>query len=333
VVDADDLLAERARCFLRAAFVVLEGQHVLPPPRFHPYLKVGRDYFGPDLMSLEEFVSLETAINQRHPRFSEETPLMDRDFANGYIFSFLEASVARIARAGSEMRPEVPQVEECIAALAAEVDAECWEVACCREVCHLSTSDGQPLDISGVYVLPINAEPAGHSREAARIIDSVIPNCLSAFGRGSPGGWAPPQSIVVAKEKSVEPFEAGRLLSGRIEQFLLASRLLYAGTCESLYEVQGETSPVRRFDPILEHFQGGGVGSASGTRMVRRTVRLGESDVAAFDGLLAALRSANPHRENMMMTSFTVALHKFQSSYHAYRWDEQVVDLATAFEA
>lgn len=333
MADADDLLAERARDFLRAAFAVLVEQHVLPRPRFHPYLQVGRDYFGTDLMPLQEFVSLEEAINQRHPRFSEETPLMNRDFANGYIFSFLEASVARIARSGRELRPDVPEVNECIAALAAEVDAERWEVACCREVCHLTTSDGQPLGIGGLVVFPITAEAAGHSREAARIIDSVIPNGLSAFDRDAPGGWAPPQSIVVAKEESGKLFEAGRLLSGRIEQFLLVSRLLHAGTCQSLYEVQGETSPVRRFDPILEHFRGSGVGLASGTQMVRRTVRLGEADVAAYDGLLAALRLANPPRENMVRTSFTVALHKFQSSYHAYRWDEQVVDLATAFEA
>jgi hypothetical protein len=43
---SSDDLRELARSFISGAFAALRKEHVIPTPVFHPYVAVGRDYFG-----------------------------------------------------------------------------------------------------------------------------------------------------------------------------------------------------------------------------------------------------------------------------------------------
>lgn len=328
----DNDLADPAKRFLTAAFTVLEGQRLAPPPSFHPYIRVGRDYFGSDLMPLPEFIELEKVIGQAHHRFSEDTSLGERDFASGYIFSFLEAWIARCTISGEPFASEGRAAYESIKDLNQAIHADRWEIACCREISHLTTTDGAPLDIAGIRVIPLTALPHNHRRNASEVIEGVIAGAGSSYGRESPWSYAPPESIVVARETVSDPFESVKVLEGRIERFLLLTRLLYAGTGSSIYEVQGETALVRRFSPTLVRFRGDST-VLSTTRMIRRTVRLRPADDERIEGLWNQLTIAEKERPGFVLTSFGMAVHKFQLSYHAHDWWEQVVDLATALEA
>ena len=100
---------------------------------------------------------------------------------------------------------------------------------------------------------------------------------------------------------------------------MLAARLLHAGTCESAYEVQGGTSLVRRFGPTLIRFRGD-AGWNSPTGMLRRTTRLDASDPNRFSGLGKAIAVAEGQPQGWLVTSFGMATHKFQMSYHAHGW-------------
>lgn len=330
----DEELVGVARAFLGAAHRVLEEQGVLPPSAFHPHIKVGRDYAGPDLMGLPEFRAFEDVIAKAHPRFSSDVPLGERDFANGYVFSFLEAYVARVAarRYPPPMSADAA-LEETLRDLASAVDTSSCEVACCRVVSHMTTTDGQALDIAGVRVVPIAVPPHNQAFETHDVINSVIPGAARAYAREEPYVFAPPESVVIMRGTGSEPFEDATRLSHRIERFLLCVRLLQAGTCESAYEVQGETCRVRRLDPVLVRFRGAGPGFGSPTSMVRRTVRLGAEDSPRLAGIAALLEAALQERPGMVFTSFAMAVRKFQLSYHSHAWYEQLVDLATALEA
>ena len=321
-----------AREFLASALSALQNHHVLPTPIFNPYLRIGRDYFGGSLGGRGEFAALKNAIAESHPRFSEETPLDERDFASGYIYSFLEAVVAEAALKGEELTPFAPCVDSCIEALVSEIEADTWEVACCREVTHLTTAAGDTLEFSDVTIFPLSEPAHGHSREAARIIAQVVPHSQSSYDRESPGTWNPPHSIVVARDLGPRPFDLAGELSRRIDIFLLAARLLHAATSTSVYEVQGETSLVRRFDPILVRFRGNTDGMIP-TSMVRRTTRIESRDSQRFDRLARAIVAVEESLRDMLVTSFGMAIHKFQLSFHAHNWQEQIVDLTTALEA
>jgi hypothetical protein len=67
--------------------------------------------------------------------------------------------------------------------------------------------------------------------------------------------------------------------------------------------------------------------------MVKRPVALAAEDAAKINGLKAMILRAEVDRPGMVMTSFGMAMQKFLVSYHSYNWYEQLVDLATAFEA
>lgn len=321
-----------ARAFLASALAVLRREHVVPTPPYHPYLQVGRDYFGDSVMRTREFAELERAVAERHPRFSDATPLMERDFANGYIFSFLEAFVAEATLRGEDLSPSAPAFGKCLDSLMAATHDEDSEVACCREVSNLTTTGGEILEFEDVTVVPLTAPPHDHTREADRIIDRVIPHAQSAFGRDSAGSWDPPHSIVIAQRSSSAPFQMAKALTGRIERFLLAVRLLHAGTCGSLYEVQGGTTLVRRFRPMLMNFRGS-AGSISEASMLSRTAHLAPRDVVRFAGLAEAIASVDGAPQHMLVSPFGVAKHRFLMSYHAHAWHEQIIDLAISLEA
>ncbi|MGJ5799838.1 HEPN domain-containing protein [Streptomyces europaeiscabiei] len=122
-------------------------------------------------------------------------------------------------------------------------------------------------------------------------------------------------------------------LSQRIERFMLLVRLLKPSTSESMAEVQGATHTVREFKPTLLRFRGAGPGFGSPTQLAARVITLGSDDVSRVDGLGRLLAAAEQPRTDMAFTSFGMALQKFLLSFHAYDWSEQIVNLATAFEA
>lgn len=65
-------LGDAARDFLASALAVLRRKNLVATPRSHPFLQVGRDYFGGSLMGLSEFVAFEEAITARLPRFTSK---------------------------------------------------------------------------------------------------------------------------------------------------------------------------------------------------------------------------------------------------------------------
>lgn len=197
----------------------------------------------------------------------------------------------------------------------------------------MTTADGQSVEFTDVRVEPVISEASGHSSELHRVISTVIPGAASAGGRVWPDAFAPPESVVIARDSGSKPFDLREPLSQRIERFLLLVRLLKPGTSESMLEIQGETHPVREFKPIVVRFRGAGPGFASPTQLAARVITLGSEDVGRVDGLGRLLDAAQQARPEMVFTSFAMAMQKFLLSFHAHVWYEQIVDLATAFEA
>ncbi len=306
---------------------------MVPPPAFHPYLEVGRDYFGSSVMPLAEYRALEVAIAASHPRFDAGRPLREREFPGGLIFSFLETFIAQLTRAQEEFSPDGPAAEQSLRDLIQAVRADTHEVACCRVMSHMTTPDGKPVEFTNVQVQPVVAQAAEHESELQRIISTVIPGATSAYGRDRPNVYAPPESVIIARDSGAKPFDLAQPLSHQIERFMLLVRLLKPGTSESVAEVQGATHTVREFKPTVLRFRGAGPGFGSPTQLAARVITLGSDDVSRVDGLGRLLTAAEQPRTGMAFTSFGMALQKFLLSFHAYGWSEQIVDLATAFEA
>ena len=327
-----DAVRDAARALIEAALPVLATRHLFPRPDTDPFITVGSDYFGTDFAS-PEHAALERAISEAHPRFQEDTPLGERDFAHSYTYSFVEACVARLAFAKDPWALEGPEVEQSVDELVAQVLHEESEVACCRVVSHFTTVDGRRHRLGDIDVVPMVEQPAGHKREVREAIASVIAGSGLAFrGNDVADAWAPPESVLIARNISTEPFDAATALSRKLNTFLLSAQLLHGGTAQSMYEVQGETSMVRRFRPTIAMFRGQ-VGLMSSTQMVRRDLVIGPEDETRFIGLNTLMTRARAERPGMVVDSFGLAIHRFQGSYYAVSPYDQVVDLTTALEA
>ncbi|MFB7344779.1 hypothetical protein ACFCZ6_32525 [Streptomyces hydrogenans] len=328
----DDRLREAARDFLSAAWARLEQERVVPPPAFRPYLEIGHDYFGDSVMPLPAFRTLEAAISAAHPRFSPVEFPDEQDFPGGLIFSFLEAFIARLTLAGEDFSVTGTAAAESLQDLVQVVHSDSFEVACCRLVSHLTTADGAPVDFTHVRVEPIVAEPARHQADLQRIISEAVPGASGVYARDWPYGFAPPESVITARDSGPKPHALGGPLSERIERFLLLVRLLKPGISESMAEIRGESRLVRDFGPTVIRFRGAGPGLSS-ARRGSQVITLDRDDAGRIDGLDRLLAAAQQPPKEMAFTSFGMALHKFLLSFHAHVWSEQIVDLATAFEA
>ncbi len=326
--DADSYTTIRtAACaFIEEAFAALTEEHVLPTPVFHPYVAVGRDYFGDTIRGLLNYQTLEAEMEKTYPaRFAEPLKRHHAEFASTYIFSLLEACVAR--RGLSErLNPEGAPVEDSIDEMLHVLDAETYEIVCVRHVGHLTSTSGEEIRIGDIAVVP---EPERWGALVDRV-QQEIPGAAQAWNRNDPRPYTPPHSLLIVREVTDDPdIEAvmGRL-SRRLDRFMLLARLLTAGTVRTNYETIGPRTRVARMNPQMNAFRGGLLDTP-----VRRTVRLAEDQEAAFLMLGDAIDAADINREGMVATSFDVALGRFGRSHSSDSQYEHLVDLATALEA
>ena len=86
-------IREVARALVAEAFRVLRIQHVLPRPVWDAHIRVGGDYWGPDLMGRPAFKRFESALSTDYPnRFENRIRPYDeyQDFPNSFAFSLIE---------------------------------------------------------------------------------------------------------------------------------------------------------------------------------------------------------------------------------------------------
>jgi hypothetical protein len=97
---------------------------------------------------------------------------------------------------------------------------------------------------------------------------------------------------------------------------------------QSYYEMRGTTTLVTAMPPYLTTFVKGTLDSP-----IRRTVRVSGKEGEAIASIEKLIDEADVQRQEMVMTSFDMALGRFQGSYRADSPFEHLVDLATALEA
>jgi len=136
------------------AFEKLRDAHVIPCSAYHPYIRVGRDYYGPNIMNGQAFRGFEETLNGIYPqRFDAMRPAFPRSFASEFAFSLLEAAVACIGLNDEDYDPTSATVEALIVALVEYLEAESSTVTCARLVGHLMTHDREELTFGEVRIL------------------------------------------------------------------------------------------------------------------------------------------------------------------------------------
>ena len=145
-ISQQTVLAELATGFIAAALQTLEADHVIPTPRGHRFLQIGRDYFGDEVHS-QELAALDAALNEMFPqRFDRPLTQEGTDLPHFHEYALLEAVIARCGRAGDgAWEVDNPVVQESIQEFIAELESETYGIGFCRLTSHLTTADGGPL--------------------------------------------------------------------------------------------------------------------------------------------------------------------------------------------
>jgi hypothetical protein len=319
-------LRTASRAFIAEAFDALRAENVIPTPVFHPYIAIGRDYFGDSIRALSAYPTLEAQLDEAYPeRFADPLKRHHSEFASTYMFSLIEACVARCAQAGS-FDSESTAVDDSIDEMLRVLGMASYEMVCIRHVSHLTTTSGDELQIGDVTVVPEPEERGGLLDR----IQNEIRGAAQAWNREDPRPYDPPHSLLIIRELTddPDPYKVVSRLSARLGRFLFLARLLTAGTVQTTYEVSGMTTLVARMRPQMSSSRKGLLDTP-----VRRTVRLTGDESAAFETLGGVIDAADIKREGMVATSFDVALGKFNGSHSNGSPYEYLVDLATGLEA
>jgi hypothetical protein len=323
-------IKEAALTFIGSVLPVLAGEHLYPRPPSNPFIHIGLDYFGsrPDLPNFE---LLKDAIEASHPRFAEATPLHDRDSSAGYVYSFLEACVARLAPSIDPWDVGSEAVQQSVEELIKCATNEESEVSCCRVVSHVTTVDGETHRLGDIEVVPIVADSSDHHEEVLQTVRAVIPGAGFLFRDRLDTQWRPPESVLIARSSTSKPFDGLSELSKTLTDLLLTAHLLTGATAQSAYEVWGNTSVVGKSRPTMKRFAGE-VDIFSQTRMVRRDLVLSADLQAPIEALRCLMAQAYTETPNMVVEPFGLALHRFGTSHYARSPYDQVIDLVTALE-
>jgi hypothetical protein len=322
-----ETIHKSAQAFVSAAFAILRQEHVIPTPIYQPHIAVGRDYFGASINNLVEYRSFESALNDGFPeRFAD--PLArattTAEFSSTYIYRFLEACVALCSENG-DYSADADAVSVCVDELIQVLKHSQYDVICCRTVSHLTTGNGDELQIGSITIVP----EQGFSRNLLYRIAAEIPGAATAWNREPPTVYDPPVSLLIARETAEnDPYAASEGLAAQLDRFLLATRLLTAGTTQSVYQVSGLATRVSRMRPLFHQ-------AAKGMfdLPVRRTARLTSNEGPALAAVDKLIFAANVKRDDMVATSFDVAVSNFNNSYRGSNPYEHLVSLATALEA
>ena len=98
-------VSSAARAFIAEAFDALTGEHVIPTPVFHPYVAVGRDYFGDTIRGLPHYQALEAELEKTYPeRFAEPRKRPHAEFATTYSLASLRRASRAVGSLG-QLRP------------------------------------------------------------------------------------------------------------------------------------------------------------------------------------------------------------------------------------
>lgn len=319
---AADRVEDVALRLVDAVVPRLEARRVLPVSEYHPFVRVGTDYFGDDVRGLPEHDEFEAVLTDVYEqRFGSDRPLGERQFPSKFLYSFLEAVITACSKSREPVSANSAATRACVQELLAALETNEIECCACRYVVHLTTESGDPISCGAVEVHPL-----GGPRDAESLIPQHLPRAWARV-REFPFIYAPPASVVIARRQGEDQEQTGHAASLDIERFLLALWLLRGATSTSGYEFQGATTSIGPYDPVLLAEPRGFIGQH------KRVAVISAADRAPISALTSLVDRAQKRRSDNLIEPLAMAVHKYRRSYLYGAWYEHLADLSTALEA
>ena len=331
--------------FIGDVFRLLSKRRVIPRPSHMPIIRWGRHYAVAWIRELESYTPLEETLLSTFPaHFDHDSTQPGRTIEQPltYMCRLIDASVALCTARMEPYTQLSPSVAECIELMLVQLRAEDHEFVCCRGASDLATSDGEPVRVGDVLVVPGDFND---QREIISRIGLSIAGAEAALREDwyyeLPRDTALLFTDLRAHSTTYEfaTLEAAELL----RNFVLYLQLLHPTTCRSLFSVSGPTSLLSRVEPLY-------VPTERFIRLppIRRTATVDKSAATIFGDIGSMLatvdtqRSSNPESANggsrdgsgkILTSSWQIALRSFAQSHSEVFWHRNLVDLTTGLEA
>ena len=253
----EDRLRRLGTKVVAEAIEALRREHITADARFGSGILFHRNRFEDTIRATDNYVPLEHTLIEAFPhRFADSLPGSIRDRPTKYITSFVEAAIwgdaggSEPATDGKALSQYVDEVDELIAVLATPNT----ELSSCRVVSHITTTTGCPVQIGDVVVHPSESDPDRHYWGALPIIERYIPEASRVLSDDQSLVGLAPGSVVEVRTRVARPGLEFTKISERIDDFLLAVRLITGATVESHVEVRGRTSRIGWIRPDTTQF-------------------------------------------------------------------------------
>ena len=176
---------------------------------------------------------------------------------------------------------------------------------------------------------PSESDSDRHYWGALPIIERYIPEASRVLSDDQSLVGLAPGSVVEVRTRVARPGLEITKISERIDDFLLAVRLITGATVESHVEVRGRTSRIGWIRPDTTQFW-----SREGIEArTYRTALISRDHAEPIEGLLALLKDSGTAKPENLIDSLAVALIMFDRSHQHLPWFDRIVNLATALEA
>jgi len=318
-----------ALSYLDASWAVLEEQHVLPRPFHQPQMKVGKDWYGPDIQDLPELAVLEAALTATFPdRLSGILGQNHWEFGSAYAYRMLERS-AVYATSIPRTEAQMQAVDEALAFLAQPTN----EYVTQRIVSHLEVNDVVHLESMGIEISPLPADLGWIDLEdALEVADLQNRNAFI---------YSEHRHSVVTVRTDHQPqknwADTHRDLSGQLDEALTILRLFRRTSMRSVIQVSGFRLAGSFLAPEIDRWSNDFVSDAALSE-AEHTCRIELGDIPrlqAFAALLdAALQRAEAHwaEKKLVVSSIGLGLAQFNQSFSSENWLTQIPRLVTALE-
>lgn len=312
-------LRNAALDFLRSARDRLTELYVLPAPPNRALLRIGVDYFGPDLMD-DTFRALNDSLNAAFPERFDQVGSASYESATAWIFALLECAL------GYEHLGALPWEtarRRAVGTWSRHLSRRSHVGLAIRLVRHLTTADGAAMRLGQVEIRPSGLRPGPE-------LDELIPGGSRLVFEGELTGFAPPYAVVIARVTGDDALRAAFTASSHIDRFILATRLATCATVDGEWELQGEQGPVRLLTPkwhplARDHI----VVTGRVCTVDARTARL----IRTASSLLSKSSALRHTKEELPSSPVSVALYRFSRSFGVINWYDALMDTAIGLEA
>jgi hypothetical protein len=253
--DLRNNLVELVERFLLDATTQLVKRRVLPPSIYKTYLRVGADFEGFYLMSLDSYRELENALTEYFPEFFKDSEkLLYWQHPSMYLCNIVTRAIDKTDWNVSSHLGNNAVVELVVDELISTFSSNNSVLLKSRQVSHLSTENNEVM-----FVRNLEIRPSGESLEfedSVQWVEKKVRGAFSDWDRAMSLSIERPLALITQKIEGewehVDSHYSDR--SEAISGFILACRLIYNATIRNYWEVMGSPNPLSPYRPSRSSF-------------------------------------------------------------------------------